>query len=98
MESYYAHIENDIVTSVEVVTDEFVQANPKRYKGTWKKVGPVSNQIFCGPGYLYLPEKKKIILPKPFESWGLSDKDKWEAPVKKPKDADEWDEKNLKWI
>ncbi len=98
MEIYHAHIENDVVTSVEVVTTEFIEANPQRYTGQWVKVGDNSDRDFCGKGAIYLSEKDKIIPQKPYTSWVLSDKDEWEAPVKKPDGDVVWDEKDLKWI
>lgn len=99
MESYYAYIENGVVTSVEVVTDEFVAANPQRYSGTWKKVG-TGTQKFVGKGYVHLPEKNKIIEPQPFKSWTLNETTlQWVAPVKMPLDGNYyWDEDMQKWI
>jgi len=35
--SHWAKIENGIVVQVNVVEDDFIQANPDRYTGTWKK-------------------------------------------------------------
>lgn len=96
MESYYAHIENNIVVSVEVVTDKFVKANPKRYKDRWIKVGD-SKRDFCGKGFIYLPVKDKIIYPQPFPSWTLDNNDEWEAPKIKPDDNFIWDEATLSW-
>ena len=98
MESYYAHIENNIVTSVEVVTDEFFNANPQRYKGKWLKVGNNSNRPFCGKGYEYLPDKDKIIPPKPFPSWKLDVNDEYQAPIQKPTGDYYWNETKQNWI
>lgn len=98
MESYYAHIENNIVVSVEVVTDKFVKANSNRYQGVWLKVGNGSKRAFCGKDCIYLPDKDKIISPKPFDSWILDKNDEWQAPEKKLGDDYSWDEKLLNWI
>ena len=97
MESTYAKIENNFVTSVEVVTDEFFKANPQRYKGIWRKVGNGSNRPFCGKGYEYLPGKDKIITPKPYTSWILNANDEYQAPVKKPIGDYYWDEIKQNW-
>lgn len=98
MESYYAHIVDGIVASVEVVTDEFFLANPERYSGIWKKVG-TPEQPFCGKDWIYLNEKDTIIHPKPFESWILNEENCiWEAPIKKPEGDYGWDEEKQKWI
>lgn len=98
MESYYAKIEDNKVTFVEVVTDEFFSANPQRYIGKWIKVGAGSNIPFCGRDYEYLPEKDKIIPPKPFASWVLNADDIYIAPKPKPDGRCYWDEKSLNWI
>lgn len=98
MESYYAHIKNDVVVTVEVVTDEFVKANPQRYKGKWLKVGGNSKRPFCGKGYIYLPEKDKIIVSNPYPSWSLNNKDIWEAPKVKPIGDYTWNETTLSWF
>ena len=97
MESYWAKIEEGVVTFVEVVTDGFVAANPERYSGTWKKVG-IETQPFVGKGFLHLPEKDKIIEPKPFDSWILDKNDNWEAPIKKPEGDFYWYEDRQEWI
>lgn len=62
-ESYYAHIISDTVHCVEVVSDEFVQDNPQRYSGTWKKVG-TEDQPYVGIGDIYIRDEDRII-PKP---------------------------------
>lgn len=79
-ESYYAHVENYEVVSVEVVTDSFVQANPERYTGKWIKVG-YSKMPFCGKGFVYITERDTIIIPRPFEDWILSKDYTWIEPT-----------------
>ena len=98
MESYYAHIEDNIVTFVEVVTDDFFDSNPQRYLGLWLKVGEGSKKPFCGIGDIYLSEKDKIIPQKPYPSWLLDIRDEWVAPKLKPEGNYYWDEKTLNWI
>ena len=100
METYYAHIENNTVISIEVVTDEFFNANPERYSGLWLKVGNGSNRPYCGKGYIYLLEKDKIIPSNPYPSWTLDVNDEWQAPVPMPNDGNRyyWDENLLNWI
>ncbi len=97
MESTYAKIEDNVVVSVEVVTDMFVKSNSNRYDG-FLKVGEGSKRAYCGKGYLYLPDKDKIVAPKPFGSWILSEKYEWQAPVLKPDGDYIWSEKSLSWI
>ena len=98
MESYYAHIENNTVTYVEVVTDEFFNANPQRYTGKWLKVGNGSNRPFCGRGHEYLPNKDKIVTPKPHPSWTLDVNNEYQAPKPKPIGNYYWDETKQNWI
>ncbi len=97
MESYYAKIENDIVTSVEVVTDSFFNANPDRYTGKWLKVGEDSGRNYCGVDSVYISSSDKIITPKPFDSWTLVG-ETWTPPTPKPEGKYYWDEKSLTWI
>lgn len=98
MESYYAKIENNIVTTVEVVTDEFFNANPQRYNGKWLKVGNGSTREFCGKDYNYLQLKDKIIPPKPYPSWALDSNDEWQASKSRPTPGIfYWDENILDW-
>lgn len=99
MISYYAHIENDIVTSVEVVTDEFFNANPNRYKGLWLKVGEGSNRPFCGVGNLYLKDRDVCVPKPPYSSWVLNENHEWEAPVKRPEGIYcVWNEDIKAWV
>ena len=98
MESTYAHIENNTVTYVEVVTDEFFNANPQRYTGKWLKVGNGSNRPFCGRGHEYLPNKDKIVTPKPHPSWTLDVNNEYQAPKPNPIGNYYWDETNQNLI
>jgi len=97
MASFYAHIENDVVTSVEAVTDSFFNANPSRYTGTWFKVGEGSSRDYCGKDCIYLPSSGNIIPPKPFPSWTLVD-EVWTPPTPRPEGSYYWDEPSLEWI
>ena len=89
METHYAHIFEDIVISVEVVVDSFVESNPERYAGFVKVNG------LCGRGYSY--SNNIFTAPQPFNSWVLKE-NKWEAPYKKPKGDYEWDQGGGKWM
>lgn len=35
MPTYFAKIENGLIVAVHFVTQEFLEANPERYAGTW---------------------------------------------------------------
>jgi hypothetical protein len=65
IEQYFAQIdENNFVTSVHVVTREFLEANPERYPGTWVETffdNP--NKTYAGFGYIYNPTTKDFSPP-----------------------------------
>lgn len=97
MEILYAKIEEGIVASVEVVTDEFVAANPGRYKGYVKVSGA------CGKGYTYSGDLEAGISgtftpPQPYLSWVLDGNSVWQPPVERPEGDYYWDENNLNWV
>jgi len=52
---YFAQInDNKIVTMVAVVQQEFLEANPQRYTGTWVEtfIG-VAGKTYAGIGFVY---------------------------------------------
>jgi len=52
---YFAQInDNNIVTMVAVVQQEFLEANPQRYTGTWVEtfIG-VAGKTYAGIGFVY---------------------------------------------
>lgn len=63
-ETFYAQIdENNIVTSVAVVTAEFMAENPERYPGTWVETFyDQPNKTYAGIGYLYNPKTQDFSL------------------------------------
>lgn len=62
---YFAQIdENNIVTNVHVVTQQFIDDNPERYTGTWVETFiNLPNKTYAGIGYIYNPETKDFALP-----------------------------------
>ena len=52
---YFAQIdENNVVTSVHVVQQEFLQANPERYTGTWVETFfDTAGKNYAGVGFTY---------------------------------------------
>lgn len=64
-EQYFAQIdENNIVTTVHVVSREFLEANPDRYVGTWVETFvDVANKTYAGVGYIYDPIEKDFSEP-----------------------------------
>ncbi len=105
--AHYAKIDdNNIVTQVNVVDEEFFAANPERYEGIWIQTSYNNNirKNFAGIGDTYDPERDAFIAPKPFDSWILNEETcQWEAPTPYPTDdkryvwndnREEWEEYN----
>lgn len=62
----YAKVENGIVTQVNVVTWEFLTANPDRYgdSALWIECfQDNSGRGYCGKGWSYDPENDRFIAP-----------------------------------
>jgi len=110
--AHYAKIENEIVTQVNVVEDDFIQANPDRYTGQWVKTsyntqggqhllgGTPLRKNFAGIGHTYDPERDAFIAPKPFTKWVLNeDTCCWEAPIPYPTDNKfyVWNDNRTEW-
>lgn len=110
--SHWAKIENGTVVQVNVVEDDFIQANPDRYTGQWVKTsyntrggvhelgGTPLRKNYAGIGYTYDEQRDAFIPPKPFESWTLNEETcLWESPIPYPQDEKLyiWDEEQQNW-
>jgi hypothetical protein len=94
--AHFAEVnENNIVTRVLVVPDEFENdgqnylANTIGLGGTWIQTSYNSNirKNYAGIGYTYDEERDAFIPPKLFTKWILNeDTCKWEAPIPYPDD------------
>lgn len=62
---YFAQLdENNIVTSVHVVSREFLEANPERYQGVWVETFfDVEGKTYAGVGYLYDADTNDFVEP-----------------------------------
>jgi len=62
---YFAQIDdNNIVTSVHVVTAEFMAANPERYPGTWVETFfDTSGKTYAGVGFIYDDDTQDFTQP-----------------------------------
>ena len=100
MESLWAHIEGGIVTSVEVVEDSFVLANPVRYSPSeWIKVGEGTINPECSISDIYILKNGRTVRPAPFKSWTLDeDKCEWVCPKPQPAEDYYWNEAKQIWI
>jgi hypothetical protein len=109
--AHWAKVEDGIVTQVNVVEDDFLQANPDRYTGTWIKTsyntqggvhtlgGTPLNKNYAGIGYSW--DGVGFAAPQPYPSWTKnSDTYLWEAPTPMPTDDKryEWDEETTSWV
>lgn len=110
--AHWAKIENGIVVQVNVVEDEFLQANPDRYTGLWVKTsyntiggihqlgGTPLRKNYAGVGYIYDEVRDAFYEPQPYPSWILNEETcLWEAPIPYPQDEKLyiWDEEQQNW-
>ena len=64
MRTYFAQLnENNIVTDVHCVTQEFIDANPERYTGTWVKTFIDDTHTYAGVGYTYSYDTQDFTSP-----------------------------------
>ena len=106
--SHFAKIENNIVTTVNVVSQEKVNT----YDGTWVQTsyntkgnlhygqdgnadgGVALRGNYAGIGYTYDSTNDVFYEPKPYASWALTNKWLWVCPLTYPDDDKmyRWDE------
>ena len=62
---YFAQIdENNIVIDVRVVQQEFLEANPERYTGTWVETFlDTAGKIYAGIGFTYDHDTQDFVRP-----------------------------------
>lgn len=62
---YFAQInENNVVIYVAVVQQDFLEANPERYTGTWVETFfDDPNKTYAGFGYIYSYETQDFMPP-----------------------------------
>jgi hypothetical protein len=99
--AHWAKVENGIVTQVNVVEDDFIQANPDRYTGEWIKTSYNSKirGVYAGVGMTYNETEDIFITVQPFPSW-VRVGSFWEARTPMPTTAGmwTWNEETLQWI
>ena len=66
---YFAQIDdNNVVTKVAVVQQEFLEANPERYTGTWVETFfDTSGKTYAGIGYTYAEATQDFVAPPSLE-------------------------------
>jgi len=62
---YFAQIDdNNVVTSVHVVQQEFLEANPERYTGVWVETFfDTAGKQYAGIGYTYDEATQDFVAP-----------------------------------
>ena len=98
---YFAQIDdNNIVTDVRVVSREFLEANPQRYKGTWVETFfDTAGKQYAAIGFEYLESEQDFRPAQPFSSWTWSNKT-WNPPTPMPSTGGsyKWSEEELVWV
>jgi hypothetical protein len=100
---YFAQLDEDnVVTRIAVVQQQFLEANPERYPGTWVETFIDDSHIYAGIGYKYVESEQDFRPPQPYPSWIWSNKT-WNAPIPLPADASmgneyKWDEEEQAWV
>ena len=97
--TYFAQVIDCIVVGVHVVSQEFLDANPERYTGTWVEtfIG-VDSKTYASKGYEYLPETQNFRPQQPFISWTWAN-NTWNPPTPMPNGKHySWNEAELAWV
>lgn len=98
---YFAQIDdNNVVTRVAVVQQDFLLENPQRYPGTWVETFfDTPGKQYAGVGYEYLEAEQDFRPPQPFPSWTWSNKT-WNPPTPMPSTGGpyRWSEEDLEWV
>jgi len=100
--SYFAKVENNIVTKVIVAEQEFFDTFVDTSPGEWLQTSDngTIRKNYAGVGYIYDRVRDAFIPPKPFESWILNENTcLWIAPVPYPDDDNKytWNEETTNW-
>ena len=101
--TYYAKIQNNIVTRVIVAEAEFFDNFVDNTPGQWIETS-YSGSIrknFAGIDYTYDATRDAFYAPKPYSSWTLvEDTCIWTAPTAMPDDGEkyDWDEDTTNWV
>jgi hypothetical protein len=106
--AHFAKIENDLVTQVIVLDNQFEEQgqtwinNVLGLEGEWIQTSYNNNfrANYAGIDYRYDRENDVFIAPQPYPSWVLNSSWNWESPIPYPQDGllYTWDEDELNWI
>ena len=93
--SYFAKVENGVVTNVIVADADFINAGHAGDPSEWVETK------YASIGYLLNVETNKLYAPAPFPSWILNTVTlKWYPPTPRPNDGKSyvWDEQTVSWV
>lgn len=67
--SFFAQLDdNNVVIDVHCVTQEFLEANPERYPGTWVETFyDTDNKTYAGIGFTYSYDTQDFVAPPTVE-------------------------------
>jgi len=100
MRTFFAQLNDDnIVIDVHCVTQEFLDANPERYTGTWVETFfDTAGKTYAGIGFEYLPDAQNFREQQPYPSWTWANK-VWNPPTPMPTTGTyRWNEEELAWV
>ena len=64
--TYFAQVTDGVVTDVHVVSQEFLDANPERYTGTWVQTfHNTEGKVYAGVGFTYDADLDEFVAPLP---------------------------------
>ena len=100
--SYYAKIENNIVTKVIVAEADFFDTFVDDTPGQWleTKMDGSIRKNYAGVGFTYDATRDAFIPPNQYESWTLNESTcQWVCPVAYPDEAKlyNWNETTTNW-
>jgi len=98
---YFAQLDDDnIVTRVAVVQQDFLEANPQRYTGRWVETFfDTADKMYAGIGFEYVEAEQDFRPQQPYPSWTWANKT-WNPPTLYPSDGGvyRWNEAELEWV
>jgi hypothetical protein len=101
-QQFFAQLDdNNVVTKIAVVQQEFLEANPERYTGVWVETFfDTAGKQYAGIGYTYDADDDVFVAPQPYPSWTLDSNHNWQAPTPIPSTGGPytWSEEDLEWV
>lgn len=101
MTTYFAQVENGIVTNLIVADQDFINTLPDPSQYHEYFYPPCEAGKVAGIGYVYNSTDDVFYQPQPYPSWTLNHTTwQWDAPTPRPNNnlLYYWDEATLSWI